>query len=330
MKFVLLLMICISFLSCGEIKPNISSSDKSICEIPIDNSSEGFQSGEGTSQKPFIVCSGAQLNLIGNNSVLRTKHFELGQGINMSGVSYNMIAGSAGDEFSGSIEGKGFSISNLTIGEPTRDFVGLIRSNVGSIRNLHLKSVNVRGKGYVGGIVGENFGQIERSSVQGTIIGSQYAIGGIAGYSAGSIRKSYSNYVTAGGNEGVGVFVGVNEGDISNSYAIGNIDCAISPCTGDVYGGFAGYMDDGSITNSYCVSDLMNVTPTLGYGFASYSSGSVSGNFWNGDVYTISEPSVGAELTTMLMKQQTSYVGWDFVNIWDINPAKNNGYPTMR
>jgi len=30
------------------------------------------------------------------------------------------------------------------------------------------------------------------------------------------------------------------------------------------------------------------------------------------------------------MKNQVTYVGWDFTNIWKIDPAQNNGYPTLR
>lgn len=59
-------------------------------------------------------------------------------------------------------------------------------------------------------------------------------------------------------------------------------------------------------------------------------------NFYNSDIYTESnEYGYGMPLTTDQMKQQASFVNWDFVgetlngctDIWAISPAENNGYP---
>jgi hypothetical protein len=35
-------------------------------------------------------------------------------------------------------------------------------------------------------------------------------------------------------------------------------------------------------------------------------------------------------LTATQMKQQASFVGFDFGTVWAINPAINNGYPYLR
>jgi hypothetical protein len=34
--------------------------------------------------------------------------------------------------------------------------------------------------------------------------------------------------------------------------------------------------------------------------------------------------------TTVEMQTQETFVGWDFVTIWDIDSAENNGYPFLR
>jgi len=36
------------------------------------------------------------------------------------------------------------------------------------------------------------------------------------------------------------------------------------------------------------------------------------------------------KVKTSEMKDQTTFAGWDFGSIWDIDPAKNNGYPFLR
>jgi hypothetical protein len=329
-KTILTSLIILTFISCKSI--NIGDTKSSICDKGLSSSSVGFQDGSGSLLEPYIICSAEQFNLIGSNPNLTNKHFSVAKDINFAGLSYNLIADTGGGEFSGSIDGNNHSILNLTISRPTEDFVALVRSSTGAIRNLHLRNVHITGKSYVGGIVAENFGIIENVSVEGIVVGSAYAIGGVLGYSLGSVAKSYSNNLIISGNEGVGVFIGVNEGNIIDSYAIGEIDCITVACDGDVYGGFVGYMEAGDISNSYCVSNLEAVTPTLGYGFGSYFAGTESNNFWNMDLYSTSEVSMGTSVNSSQMKTKGTFTssGWDFVNLWQIDSSKNNGYPTIR
>lgn len=148
----------------------------------------------------------------------------------------------------------------------------------------------------------------------------------------GDISKSYVNDLFAAGHEGVALFVGSNEGNISKSYATGAIKCDIVTCTGDIYGGFVGYMYAGTITQSYAVADLSDVPLSLGYGLARPNGGSATDSFWNEDVFANSEASLGDGATTTQMKSSTFYeaAGWDFTNDWQISPSRNSGYPELR
>ncbi|MCL2165293.1 MAG: hypothetical protein FWH55_13125 [Oscillospiraceae bacterium] len=41
-------------------------------------------------------------------------------------------------------------------------------------------------------------------------------------------------------------------------------------------------------------------------------------------------PTSISAFTSTQMKQQASYVGFDFTNTWAISPSINNGYPYLR
>ncbi|HPA94130.1 MAG TPA: hypothetical protein PLI39_09465, partial [Petrotogaceae bacterium] len=40
--------------------------------------------------------------------------------------------------------------------------------------------------------------------------------------------------------------------------------------------------------------------------------------------------ALGTGKTTAEMKNQNTYTGWDFTNIWAIDSSKNNGYPYLK
>ncbi len=134
----------------------------------------------------------------------------------------------------------------------------------------------------------------------GNVSGS-YRIGGLAGYSNGSISSCYStSNVSAYSSMGyVGGLVGCNSGStssISNCYSRG----AVSGSSNAQYiGGLVGYKGGGSISRS----------------------------FW--DKQTSGRPfgTDGTGLSTLQMKQQASFTGWDFSTIWVICEGTN--YPRL-
>ena len=124
---------------------------------------------------------------------------------------------------------------------------------------------------YAGGLVGWNYGTIENSYATGEVTatgsGDVYA-GGLAGENRGTISNSYATgKVTATGTGRVyaGGLAGENRGTISNSYATGEVTATGTDRA--VYaGGFAGWNNTGTITNSYFDSITTGQTRGVGGG----------------------------------------------------------------
>ncbi|MDR3001727.1 MAG: hypothetical protein LBU89_10740 [Fibromonadaceae bacterium] len=160
-------------------------------------------------------------------------------------------------EFSGTFDGGGHVISNLTISNSLRidnyyssykGLFGYIRR--GNVKNIGLENVSISGRTVVGAVVGKiEYGSIANSYSTGTISGSSnrnsyYSfVGGIAGdvREASSITNSYSAAAVSGR-----VYVGGIAGSVranssvTNSYSTGAIIGM------DGVGGIAGGVEDGS------------------------------------------------------------------------------------
>jgi hypothetical protein len=99
--------------------------------------------------------------------------------------------------------------------------------------------------------------------------------------------------------------------------------------TGDNVGGLAGGIK-GNIGNSYSISEVTtgkNETRRL----VGIDQGSINNsyynNFWNPSL-NISGMNHGKTKTEM--RQKSTFIGWDFSNIWNISGTMNNGYPYLR
>ena len=186
--------------------------------------------------------------------------------------------------FSGTLEGLGHTIANLTIAGGSNDFVGLIGTNSGTVRDLGLIGGSVSGNQYVGGLVGFNSfrGSITQAYDTGAVSGGSNSafVGGLVGANYGAVTQAYATGAVAGGSNAssVGGLVGDNDGTIAQVYATG----AVSG-TYDV-GGLVGFSDSGTITQAYAtgaVSGYNGVGGLVGYNNAAatqvYSTGAVSG-----------------------------------------------------
>ena len=255
-------------------------------------------------------------------------------------------------QFMGNFNGLGLTISNLTINRPTTDYVGLFGfAGTGSaIRNIGLIGGSTAGGTYVGGLAGRSDGTINYAYATGGVNGVDW-VGGLVGgnYWAGNISNSYAlgNVSENGGITGlVGGLVGGNWGAVNKSYASGNVigvsnvggliggsggtisnSYASGSVTGiDGIGGLVGQDGGASIVNSYA-SGRVSGTIQVGGLVGRNPSLLVTNSYW--DTQTSGQPSSsgGTGLIPADMKKQTSYLGWDFVNTWQIAP---NGYPTLK
>jgi hypothetical protein len=101
-------------------------------------------------------------------------------------------------------------------------------------------------------------------------------------------------------------------------------------------GGFIGKIQSANISNSYATG-LVTAT---GVNFWQYG-GFNAEQWWGGSTFCFWDINSTNAIsrfrrsccigkTTLEMKQQSTYAGWDFTNVWAINPEINSGYPYLK
>lgn len=225
------------------------------------------------------------------------------------------------------------SFSSATVGalNPARSYMGGLIGYSSSERISGCYATGkVYGSGYVGGLIGYSSytNTIENCFATGEIIFNQVEgkTGGLIGYSeGGDIKKSYAICSILGDDqEYIGGLIGqLASGSVSDCYSIGEISGY------NFVGGLIG-SNEGTdiITSSYAaveVSGNSSVGGLLGYN----ENGAFTGSYWDTNISETLLSDGGEGKTTEEMKQQQTYVGWDFTNVWAIDPNKNNGYPYL-
>lgn len=178
---------------------------------------------------------------------------------------------------------------------------------------------------FIGGFAGmARSSTINNSSSSGKVIGTYRNIGGFIGemrYDS-EVNKSFSSSAVEG-NAVVGGLVGsISESTVRNSYTTGSVNA-----TGQI-GGFSGHITNKSkVINSYAVGPLFGRYATGGF-VSSFSNSEINNSFWDIDSTGMSSSPGGVGRNTVDMKKRSTYKGWDFDNIWEIN--ENSSYPTLR
>jgi hypothetical protein len=186
---------------------------------------------------------------------------------------------------------------------------------------------------YAGGLVGIGFSDtIESSHAAGTVTanGDSSTAGGLFGDvdSASSVRTSYATAaVEANGAEAyVGGFAGQDYlAAISESFATGAVTATGADA---VVGGFAG-LNSGDIDTVYATGTITATGSTADVGgLVGYNSGRIDSSYWNTQstglavgVGTNEKARSGTGLTTAQFKVSTSFVGWDFLDIWNLGTS---------
>ena len=176
-----------------------------------------FAGGTGTAENPYQIANGAQLaylaSSVNSGQDYTGKNFVLTANINLNGLPWTPIANSFSDAllggsdyrvFAGDFDGKGYTISNVSIGSETEpleaDVFGLFGATAGKISNLNLDTVSIHGVakiasigavvGFAGGLVGYSGGSIENCHVTGltmdmsapsNVYAAAYWVGGLVG-----------------------------------------------------------------------------------------------------------------------------------------------------
>jgi hypothetical protein len=193
--------------------------------------------------------------------------------------------GTSAAPFTGTLEGLGHTITNLTIDRPTMSEVGLIGKSgtTAVIRDVGLLGGSVSGAGYVGALVGQSGGVVSNSYATGSVAGTSAVVGGLVGQTSGTVSESYASGSVTGTGNGVGGLVGQNNGSISDSYATGN-----TVGSNVEVGGLVGQNYLGTVSDSYATGNVKGVNDVgglIGYNVGShsavntsYAKGAVSGS----------------------------------------------------
>ena len=197
-----------------------------------------------------------------------------------------------------------------------------------TIQNCYVTgNVTVSGYSWAGGLIGDCRGSTNSSYK--TTIENCYATGDVTASGAGGligfcsyilIKNCYATGdVTASGTAGglIGFWSHDVDRPIENCYATG--DVTASDNAGSLIG-------DGR--DMYDGSDSENLSRLNSC--YTYEAQKIQRFDSNGNYIGAKTNDLGKPLTSAQMKDKSSFIGWDFVNVWDIDPSVNNGYPFLK
>ncbi|MGV8079157.1 MAG: filamentous hemagglutinin N-terminal domain-containing protein [Syntrophales bacterium] len=248
----------------------------------------------------MLVNNVTQLQEISNNLA---GYYALGTDIDAAAtIGWNAGAGflPLGDDslipaqsFRGIFDGLGHTITGLFINRPAENYIGLFGgcTETAVIRNVGMENVNIVGYFQVGGLVAHAAGgSIDNCYVTGSVTSFTDTVGGLVGLTTGSVANCYS----------LADVIGVNH---------------VGGLIGSVY-----YVT-ATVTNSYSASDVTgtgaNVGGLIGHN-ADTSYTNVTSSYWDTTV-SLATSAGGTGKTTAEMQTQATFVGWDFVNTWELS-----------
>ncbi|OAN64105.1 hypothetical protein A8B79_14010 [Balneola sp. EhC07] len=222
-------------------------------------------SGSGTSGSPYQISSLENLYWISQNTSSWNSYFEQTADIDASSTAnwddgnggdaegFSPIGISFSDDFGGTYDGAGYTISGLTINRTVGDAIGLFgiayRANVS---NLTLQNVDISctASTYCGALVGLTGSSSEYSniSVSGSVTGNSN-LGGIIGWiSQSQISHSHFNGSVTGVRTLGGLVGNVSSSTVTNSSALGSVTGNTTGSSSSI-GGLVGMNDQSGVIN---------------------------------------------------------------------------------
>ena len=315
-----------------------------------------FSGGDGTAGNPYMVSTPEQLDMVRyfpDSHFMQINDIDLSQATTIGGKFYHngdgwIPIGSSLLPFRGSYDGCGHVISGLHIDSnsdlTSRAYAGLFASNSGTICNLGIVGGNIRvncnfryrGNTVAGGITGWNDGQIENCFNENKI--DAYAeflyyyiaySGGITGYNNGSVQKSYNTGdITAHSYRGANSagIAGVNSGSIENCYNTGSI---IADSSSGFSGGIAG-TNNGGGSCCYNVGEVVRHSSVTAASIVGINEdGTITDTYYLENYSSYNREPYGTKLQAAEMQKASSFVGFDFENVWEMNTSSDYVYPTL-
>jgi hypothetical protein len=294
----------------------------------------GTGSGSGTQLSPKIICTAKELADVRNKL---DGNYILGQDINLSPHALSIEDWYPQDrgwdpikDFNGSFDGNGHKLLNNYIFRQSNNDIGIF-GNIkfpATIKNLYVVDTNISAKNNVGALVGYNEkGTIENCAATGIISGNNN-LGGLIGLSReGSIINSFAD-TNVTGKEGLGGLIGKSSNTkISDCFSRGAVSGTKE------FAGLIGNIENNFVINSYSTG-LVSLN---GLGPEEKNAGLIKKNidatiinsYWDKETSRQDQSAGGEGKTTADMKNKHTFVNWEFVNIWAIDPGINNSYPYL-
>ncbi len=249
-----------------------------------------FAGGSGIEEDPYQIATLEQLQAAGELDQL-DRHFVLINDID-AGETADWHEGKGFEPigrrkipdddhpFTGTFDGNGFTISNITINRPEESRVGLfgyvrgvliknitleklsihgdqavggLTGSAGNseLHNIHIIDAEISGNSFIGGVIGSHgLGILSGSRFSGALSGD--GLGGLVGDNNGVIQNSFANIEVSGNGGVIGGLVGSNvfDGKVYNSIAMGEIS------GNSTIGGLVGWNWGGDINASYAMVNV--------------------------------------------------------------------------
>ena len=240
---------------------------------PSSDAANGVWGGDGSQGSPYEISDAADLAKLATDVNSGTnysgKYFVLTDNIVLTGT-WTPI-GLNNRHFSGTFDGKGYTVSGISITGANNDYAGLFGYSDGTIKNVGVVNTSISGGNQVGGIVGYNTGTVDNC------------------YNTGNVN----------GHNNVGGVVGENHGTISNCYNTGAVSHDINILNrtyGLDGGGVVGYNYRGVVENCYntgAVSGYINASGVVGS-----NDGMASNTYFSIDNYPDADSDSSGESMT--------------------------------
>ena len=272
-----------------------------------------FAGGNGTVEHPYQIANSEHLR---NVELYPSAYFVLTADIVLPEVSAgnNNFTSLFSDEnpFSGTLDGAGHKITNLTVYNTETFYSGLfsVIGSTGSVKHLTLENASANGTNYVGIIAGWSLGSITDCTVSGVVThiavnGYKVFVGGIAGRAEGSVDGCSAavdlTVTEAQGEVYVGGIVGyLSSGGSSSSPLTLTASGTISVSGGNVcVGGLVGTSSGAYLSKCHTETQITAI------GSSSASAGGLIG--YNGGYITIADSYATGNVT--VSDSSSAYAG---------------------
>jgi hypothetical protein len=298
-----------------------------------------YSGGTGEPNDPYQIATAADLIALGETPEDYNKHFILTADIDLDpnlpgrkvfdraviAPDTDPASGFQGTPFTGVFDGGGHTITHLTV--IGHEYLGLLGSLFGQVRNLGVVDVCVSGSGdEVGGLagyVGYDGAALVECYSSGTVRGNR-DVGGLVGYNSGTVTLCYSTGVVRG-SDSVGGLVGGDEED----YLVQCYSTCVVNGTGNCIGGLVGSCYANTVTQCYSTGAVRGQKDVGGL-IGDAGEVKIWDSYWDIESSGQTISAGGTGKTTAEMQTASTFFMWVSCEneiVWTID--EGNDYPRL-